>query len=231
MGTEIEKLKLKISEDKLKSIAMNQLTQQCAELCRSEDNKISELEGDVGTLHKAHNVYQSTSAVPVLYEKYEDQVDAFVEKFVHEIKKQYAVFDAKCKNELEQIVIPVFHDVSPSDVFHQNPPFAKSFAKHEKKYRDDMEKVQRWRDVFAEAGKISGYHLQNINLWWLEWPDYPSSSLPEGFDPSRLVGLCLYRSHLVELWPIQKPSDAASGPISPIDARRSRDDNDPNDIL
>ncbi|PHT70232.1 Reticulon-like protein B4 [Capsicum annuum] len=100
--------------------------------------------------------------VPVLYEKYEDQVDAFVEKVVHELKKQYAVFDAKCKNELEQIVIPVFHDVSPSDVCHQNPPFAKSFAKNEKKYRDDMEKVQRWRDAFAEAGKISGDEAECI---------------------------------------------------------------------
>ncbi|KAM3322642.1 hypothetical protein P3S67_003793 [Capsicum chacoense] len=68
----------------------------------------------------------------------------------------------KCKNELEQIVIPVFYDVSPSDVRHQNPPFAKSFSKHEKKYRDDIEKVQRWRDAFADAGKISGYHLQNF---------------------------------------------------------------------
>ncbi|XP_059285761.1 TMV resistance protein N-like [Lycium ferocissimum] len=68
----------------------------------------------------------------------------------------------KCKNELEQIVIPVFYDVSPSDVRHQNPPFAKSFSKHEKKYKDDLEKVQRWRDAFAEAGKISGYHLKNF---------------------------------------------------------------------
>ncbi|KAM3394287.1 hypothetical protein P3S68_003289 [Capsicum galapagoense] len=60
MGNEIEKLK--INEVKLKSKATNQLTQQCAELCRSEDIKIPELEGDVGTLHKTHNVYQSTSA-------------------------------------------------------------------------------------------------------------------------------------------------------------------------
>ncbi|PHU01466.1 hypothetical protein BC332_31253 [Capsicum chinense] len=42
------------------------------------------------------------------------------------------------------------------------------------------------------------------SLRWIEWPDYPSSSLPEGFDPSHLVGLCLYRSRLVELWPIRK---------------------------
>ncbi|KAM3344065.1 hypothetical protein P3S68_026156 [Capsicum galapagoense] len=60
MGNEIEKLKT--NEVKLKSIGTNQLTQQCAELCRSEDIKILELEGDVGTLHKTHNVYQSTSA-------------------------------------------------------------------------------------------------------------------------------------------------------------------------
>ncbi|XP_049397930.1 TMV resistance protein N-like [Solanum stenotomum] len=68
----------------------------------------------------------------------------------------------KCKKELEQIVIPVFYDVSPSDVRHQNPPFADSFSQHEVNYKDDMEKVQRWRGAFVEAGKISGYHLHNF---------------------------------------------------------------------
>ncbi|PHU04326.1 TMV resistance protein N [Capsicum chinense] len=88
----------------------------------------------------------------------------------------------KCKNELEQIVIPVFYDVSPSDVHHQNPPFAKSFSKHQKKYRDDIEKVQRWRDAFAEAGKISGYHLQNFKpsqesvSFYLIWAMYSGHS-------------------------------------------------------
>ncbi|KAM3344458.1 hypothetical protein P3S68_024166 [Capsicum galapagoense] len=60
ISNEIEKLKT--NEDKLKSIATNQLTQQCAKLCRSEDIKVPELEGDDGTLHKTHNIYQSTSA-------------------------------------------------------------------------------------------------------------------------------------------------------------------------
>jgi hypothetical protein len=32
--------------------------------------------------------------VPVLYEKYEDQIDSYGEKGWVEIKKQYAVFDA-----------------------------------------------------------------------------------------------------------------------------------------
>ncbi|KAL2527372.1 Reticulon-like protein B5 [Abeliophyllum distichum] len=38
--------------------------------------------------------------VPVLYEKYEDQVDAFAEKAEVEIKKQYAVFNAKVLSKI-----------------------------------------------------------------------------------------------------------------------------------
>lgn len=38
--------------------------------------------------------------VPVFYEKYEDQVDRYAEKATHEIKKQYAVFDAKVLSKI-----------------------------------------------------------------------------------------------------------------------------------
>ncbi|KAF5731206.1 reticulon-like protein B2 [Tripterygium wilfordii] len=38
--------------------------------------------------------------VPVLYEKYEDEVDAFAEKAMIEIRKQYAVFDAKVLSKI-----------------------------------------------------------------------------------------------------------------------------------
>ncbi|KAE9614100.1 hypothetical protein Lalb_Chr05g0224401 [Lupinus albus] len=38
--------------------------------------------------------------VPVFYEKYEDQVDSFAEKATAEIKKQYAVFDAKVLSKI-----------------------------------------------------------------------------------------------------------------------------------
>ncbi|XP_028774800.1 reticulon-like protein B1 [Neltuma alba] len=38
--------------------------------------------------------------VPVLYEKYEDQVDAFAEKATAEMKKHYAVFDAKVLSKI-----------------------------------------------------------------------------------------------------------------------------------
>ncbi|XP_057967531.1 reticulon-like protein B2 [Malania oleifera] len=38
--------------------------------------------------------------VPVLYEKYEDQVDSFAEKAMIELKKQYAVFDARVLSKI-----------------------------------------------------------------------------------------------------------------------------------
>ncbi|KAK5818967.1 hypothetical protein PVK06_023921 [Gossypium arboreum] len=51
------------------------------------------LNSDPSSLWKSAFVLLHT--VPVLYEKYEDKVDPFAEKAVIEIKKQYAVFDAK----------------------------------------------------------------------------------------------------------------------------------------
>ena len=38
--------------------------------------------------------------LPVLYEKYDDKVDAYAEKAMIELKKQYAVFDAKVMSQI-----------------------------------------------------------------------------------------------------------------------------------
>lgn len=67
----------------------------------------------------------------------------------------------KCRNEMDQNVIPIFYDVSPSDVRHQNPPFDESFSQHEEEFKNDMEKIQRWKDAFLDAGKIAGHDLKN----------------------------------------------------------------------
>ena len=88
MGNEIEKLKT--NEDKLKSIATNQLTQQCTELCRSEDIKVPELEGDDGTLHKTHNIYLSTSAGTskgVSRQRYQNMNKIFKKSFIPKTQK------------------------------------------------------------------------------------------------------------------------------------------------
>ncbi|KAI4315483.1 hypothetical protein L6164_028284 [Bauhinia variegata] len=58
--------------------------------------------------------------VPVLYEKYEVQLDSFAEKATIEIKKQYAVFDAKlcfiCPFKVGYVFLGTLSDVSfPTD--------------------------------------------------------------------------------------------------------------------
>lgn len=45
-------------------------------------------------------VFVLLHTVPFIYEKYDDKIDAFAEKAMIEIKKQYAVFDAKVLSKI-----------------------------------------------------------------------------------------------------------------------------------
>jgi hypothetical protein len=47
-----------------------------------------------------HAVFMVLYTVPVLYEKYEDKVDAFGEKAMIELKKYYTIFNEKCLSNI-----------------------------------------------------------------------------------------------------------------------------------
>nr|POE62702.1 isoform 2 of tmv resistance protein n [Quercus suber] len=66
----------------------------------------------------------------------------------------------ECKNN-GQVVLPVFYKVDPSDVRNQQEKFGEALAKHEKKFKDNKEKVQRWRAALNEASHISGCNSLN----------------------------------------------------------------------
>ncbi|OMO75799.1 hypothetical protein COLO4_25868 [Corchorus olitorius] len=63
----------------------------------------------------------------------------------------------KCQRERNQIVVPVFYGVDPSEVRKQTGSFGKALAEHEKRWPPD--RVQRWRTALTEAGNLSGWHL------------------------------------------------------------------------
>ncbi|WMV30507.1 hypothetical protein MTR67_023892 [Solanum verrucosum] len=68
-----------------------------------------------------------------------------------------------CKTQYGQTVIPIFYDVDPSEVRNQKESFAEASAKHESKYRDDVEgihKVKRWRTALSAAGDLKGYDIR-----------------------------------------------------------------------
>ena len=56
-----------------------------------------------------------------------------------------------------QLVLPIFYKVSPSEIRKQDGEFGIALAKHEEKFKDDIEKVQRWRTTLTEASNLSGF--------------------------------------------------------------------------
>ena len=68
----------------------------------------------------------------------------------------------ECRKTLQQIVLPIFYDVDPSDVRAQKGSLAEAFAKHEECFKDNMDdKVEKWRAALTEVANLSGWDLQD----------------------------------------------------------------------
>ncbi|BBH08909.1 Putative disease resistance TIR-NBS-LRR class protein [Prunus dulcis] len=75
-----------------------------------------------------------------------------------------------CLDELTEIlqcmkskgtILPVFYNVDPSHVRKQSGTFADAFAEHEKRFREDIDKVKSWRDALTEVANLSGIDSKN----------------------------------------------------------------------
>ncbi|XP_019184969.1 PREDICTED: TMV resistance protein N-like isoform X2 [Ipomoea nil] len=64
----------------------------------------------------------------------------------------------ECKENLNQVVVPIFCDIEPSHVRKQTGSFEEAFAKHEE--NEGKGRVERWRKALTEAGSIAGHDLQ-----------------------------------------------------------------------
>ncbi|XP_052478530.1 disease resistance protein RPV1 [Gossypium raimondii] len=62
-----------------------------------------------------------------------------------------------CKLTRRQIVLPIFYHVDPSDVRNLGGSFKTSFNDHESK---SLDQVQRWKEAFADVGKLKGWHIE-----------------------------------------------------------------------
>jgi len=69
-----------------------------------------------------------------------------------------------CVQTSQRTVIPIFYDVDTSVVRKQSGCYEKAFAEHEKRFREDgqkMEETQRWREALTEVANLSGWDIQN----------------------------------------------------------------------
>ncbi|RVW37490.1 TMV resistance protein N [Vitis vinifera] len=82
-----------------------------------------------------------------------------VRKYEFEVFLSFRAKIMECREEMEQIVFPVFYHVDPCDVRKQTASFGEAFSIHERNV--DAKKVQRWRDSLTEASNICGFHVND----------------------------------------------------------------------
>ncbi|XP_021909028.1 TMV resistance protein N-like isoform X2 [Carica papaya] len=69
------------------------------------------------------------------------------------------IMERRRSSTSEHFVIPVFHYVDPSKVRKQTGNFADAFAKHEERFKEDMEKVEKWRAALRDVAGLGGMVL------------------------------------------------------------------------
>ncbi|KAK8712378.1 hypothetical protein V6N13_147618 [Hibiscus sabdariffa] len=69
----------------------------------------------------------------------------------------------KQKNDKCHKVFPIFYKVDPSDLRKQKEKVGEAFAKHEERYKEDKDKIQKWRNALTQVANIKGWHLNDRN--------------------------------------------------------------------
>ncbi|XP_040371621.1 disease resistance protein RUN1-like isoform X2 [Rosa chinensis] len=54
-------------------------------------------------------------------------------------------------------ILPIFYEVYPSDVRHQKRSFGEAFAENQKKFGEDSNNVQEWRDALTKVANLAGW--------------------------------------------------------------------------
>uniref|UniRef100_M1ACW5 Tir-nbs-lrr resistance protein n=1 Tax=Solanum tuberosum TaxID=4113 RepID=M1ACW5_SOLTU len=66
-----------------------------------------------------------------------------------------------CRERLNQVVLPIFYDVDPSQVRRQTGSFGEALAKHKERLFG-AQRVEKWKAALTEAANLSGWNLQNV---------------------------------------------------------------------
>ncbi|CAJ1956752.1 unnamed protein product [Sphenostylis stenocarpa] len=68
---------------------------------------------------------------------------------------------ADFQQQSNQTVFPVFYDVDPSDVRYQNGVYENSFVLHTEKFKEDPDKVDRWKRAMNGFANSAGWDVRN----------------------------------------------------------------------
>ncbi|KAM5569748.1 hypothetical protein ABKV19_016985 [Rosa sericea] len=126
----------------------------------------------------------------------------------------------ECKKSNQQLVRPVFYKVDPSDIRNHRGSFGEALANHECRFKDNSDKVQKWKNALSEAAHLSGWPLldehcsessviheivkeiseQVINSTYMDVAKYPVGIKPRVDKIHKLLGVEGRDVHMVGIW-------------------------------
>lgn len=63
----------------------------------------------------------------------------------------------ECHRENKQMIIPIFYEVDPSLIRKQEGNYGEAFLKHQERFSNKLETVQKWRAALTESANLSGW--------------------------------------------------------------------------
>lgn len=63
----------------------------------------------------------------------------------------------QCKNDMGQIVIPVFYNIDPSHIRKQTESYQRAFAKHEQDMKLNKDMLQKWKAALSVSANLVGF--------------------------------------------------------------------------
>ncbi|XP_043691771.1 TMV resistance protein N-like [Telopea speciosissima] len=67
----------------------------------------------------------------------------------------------ECRKTMNQLVLPIFYDVDPSDVRNYTGCYAKALQKLNKRFHQTI--IKEWKEALREVGQLKGWDLKKIN--------------------------------------------------------------------
>ncbi|KAL4317333.1 hypothetical protein HN51_071346 [Arachis hypogaea] len=119
-----------------------------------QDNKIHTFMDDVG-LHRGNDISRtliqaikgSRIAIIVFSQNYADSSYCLDE----------LVKILECHESDGQFVLPVFYDIYHDHVRYHTGSYGKAMAKHEEKFKDDLSRVEKWKQALFQAANFTGF--------------------------------------------------------------------------
>ncbi|KAL3745572.1 hypothetical protein ACJRO7_014655 [Eucalyptus globulus] len=66
----------------------------------------------------------------------------------------------KCRKSRRQKIMPIFYDITPSEVRHQTGSYGDAFVSHEKRF--DNKVISKWKAALKEVGDLKGWDINSM---------------------------------------------------------------------